>query len=94
MDRRAGRLLLCMLLATALMSQQSKLAWGAGSRHKKIRRISFCPGLINDLAEPRLLSQGEPEFQDVVAYMQKWCKELGTEVEGDGVVVLPHEQGL
>ena len=65
-------------------------------RHKKIRRISFCPGLINDLAEPRLLSQGEPEFQDVVAYMQKWCKELGTEleVEGDEVVVLPHEQGL
>jgi hypothetical protein len=58
---------------------------------KTISKVSFVPGWINDLAEPRLLSQGEPEFQEVVEYMDRWCKELGTQltVQGDEVVVCP-----
>ncbi len=56
---------------------------------KKIERVSFLPGWINELAEPRLLQHAEPEFQEVVDYMNGWCKELGTDltVEGDEVVV-------
>lgn len=41
MDRRADRLLLCMLLATALMSQQSNLAWGAGSDSAQQREATL-----------------------------------------------------
>ena len=58
---------------------------------KAITKVSFIPGWINDLAEPRLLTHGEPEFQEVVEYMDRWCKELGTQltVQGDEVVVCP-----
>jgi poly-gamma-glutamate synthesis protein (capsule biosynthesis protein) len=58
---------------------------------KQIAKVSFVPGWINDVAEPRLLSHREPEFQEVTDYMDRWCKELGTSlvVEGDEVVVCP-----
>ncbi|MBI2989118.1 MAG: CapA family protein [Deltaproteobacteria bacterium] len=56
---------------------------------KKIQKISFLPGWINDVAEPRFVAHGEPEFQEVVEYVEKWSRELGTEltVQGDEVVV-------
>ena len=60
-------------------------------RDKTVAKVSFVPGWINELAEPRLLAHGEREFQEVVDYMNGWCKELGTHlgVEGDEVVVIP-----
>jgi hypothetical protein len=60
-------------------------------QNKKIAKVSFVPGWINDLAEPRLLSHGEPEFQEVTDYVDQWCRELGTQltVQGDEVVVFP-----
>jgi poly-gamma-glutamate capsule biosynthesis protein CapA/YwtB (metallophosphatase superfamily) len=58
---------------------------------KSIVKVSFAPGWINDLAEPRLLKSTEPEFKEVTDYMNKWCQELGTRlsIEGDDVVVFP-----
>jgi len=56
-----------------------------------IERISFLPGWINDRAEPRFLTRNEPEFEEVVEYTNKWCRDLGTAltIEGDEVVVCP-----
>lgn len=58
---------------------------------RKIQRISFFPGWINEMVEPRFLTHKEPEFQEVVGYVDRWCQELGTglTVEGDEVVVYP-----
>jgi len=63
---------------------------------KAIAKVSFVPGWINELAEPRLLAHGEPEFQEVVEYMDRWCQELGTHlsVQGDEVVVCPPEGSI
>jgi poly-gamma-glutamate synthesis protein (capsule biosynthesis protein) len=60
-------------------------------KDKKIAKVSFVPGWINEVAEPRLLTHGEPEFREVVDYMDRWCQELGTKlvVENDEVVVCP-----
>jgi poly-gamma-glutamate capsule biosynthesis protein CapA/YwtB (metallophosphatase superfamily) len=60
-------------------------------QNKKITKVSFVPGWINDLAEPRLLSHHEPEFQEVTDYIDRWSAELGTRltVQGDEVVVCP-----
>lgn len=64
-------------------------------KDKEIEKISFLPGWINDLAEPRLLTHSEPEFQEVVDYVDRWCRELGTHltIDGDEVVVYP-EKGV
>jgi poly-gamma-glutamate capsule biosynthesis protein CapA/YwtB (metallophosphatase superfamily) len=58
-------------------------------QNKKIANVSFVPGWINELAEPRLLSRREPEFQEVTDYVDRWSKELGTQltVHGDEVAV-------
>ncbi|MBI2989113.1 MAG: CapA family protein [Deltaproteobacteria bacterium] len=58
---------------------------------KSLSRVSFVPVWINERSEPRFVTRGEPEFQQVVDYAKKWSKELGTEltVSGDEVVVWP-----
>ena len=65
-------------------------------KDKELQRVSFIPGWINELAAPRLLSHREAEFQEVVDYMDRWCKELGTDlsVQGDEVVVCPQQGSI
>ena len=60
-------------------------------RDKQLWRVSFLPALINDNSEPRFLKPDEPVFDDVVQYLNKLSRDLGSEfrVEGDEVVVLP-----
>jgi poly-gamma-glutamate synthesis protein (capsule biosynthesis protein) len=60
-------------------------------QNKEIAKVSFVPGWINDLAEPRLLNHSEPEFQEVTDYVTRWCRDLGTQltIQGDEVVVYP-----
>ena len=58
---------------------------------KAIKKISFYPGWVNERAEPRFLTHTEPEFEEVLGYTSKWCRQLGTALkrEGDEVVVWP-----
>jgi len=65
-------------------------------KDKELQRVSFIPGWINELAAPRLLTRREAEFQEVVDYMDRWCKELGTDlsVQGDEVVVCPQQGSI
>jgi len=54
-----------------------------------IRKVSFFPAWVNDRSEPEFLSRKDPRFQEVLDYVEPWCKSLGTRVvvEGDEVVV-------
>jgi len=58
---------------------------------KSIDKVSFFPGWVNDRAEPRLLSRDDSKFDEVLGYIERWCRPLGTTltVKGDEVVVLP-----
>ncbi|MBI4334340.1 MAG: CapA family protein [Chloroflexi bacterium] len=54
-----------------------------------IRRVSFLPVWINRQAEPELPERSDPRFDEVLAYENDWCEELGTRlrVEGNEVVI-------
>ncbi|MBI4331896.1 MAG: CapA family protein [Chloroflexi bacterium] len=56
---------------------------------KGIQRVSFLPTWINGRAEPEVLSGKDPRFQEVLNYVEPWCRELGTalRIEGDEVIV-------
>ncbi|MBI4332828.1 MAG: CapA family protein [Chloroflexi bacterium] len=54
-----------------------------------IAGVSFVPVWINQRAEPEILSRSDARFKEVVGYIDRWSKELGTSlsVEGDEVVL-------
>jgi poly-gamma-glutamate synthesis protein (capsule biosynthesis protein) len=56
----------------------------------QIKEVSFLPGQINDMAEPRFVGHDEPEFADTVKYISDMSAALGTRlrVNGDKVVVI------
>ena len=61
---------------------------------KRISKVSFFPGWVNDRAEPRLLSRDDSKFNEVLSYIERWCRPLGTSltVEGDEVMVYPQRR--
>jgi hypothetical protein len=61
---------------------------------KRISKVSFFPGWVNDRAEPRLLSRDDSKFNEVLSYIERWCRPLGTglTVEGDEVMVYPQRR--
>ncbi len=61
---------------------------------KAISKVSFYPGWVNDRAEPRLLSRDDSKFGEVLGYIERWCRPLGTRltVDGDEVVVYPQQK--
>jgi Bacterial capsule synthesis protein PGA_cap len=58
---------------------------------KKIRRVCFLPIMINNKAQPRILSRADKDFDDVLNYVKEITEnqEMNTKyvVEGDEVVV-------
>src|SRR5262249_29219287 len=58
---------------------------------KRIDRVAFLPIMINQRAQPQILSRDDARFDDVVSYVQEITdsQHLGTQysVEGDEVVV-------
>jgi hypothetical protein len=62
-------------------------------KNKAIERVSFFPVWINHNAEPRFLNQDESGFKEVVDYMSRWCKELGTHLQVSGDEVIVYQNG-
>lgn len=58
---------------------------------KKISRVCFLPIMINNKAQPRILSRTDPEFDEVFTYVKEITEVPGMKtkfvVEGDEVVV-------
>ncbi len=58
---------------------------------RKVTRVSCAPFMINEESQPRFVKQGEPEFQEILDYMNKITKsqKLATEyaVRGDEFVL-------
>lgn len=58
---------------------------------KSIRRIAFLPILINSRAQPEILKNGDPRFDDVLTYVREITESQNIatsyRVEGDEVVV-------
>ncbi|MBI4330102.1 MAG: CapA family protein [Chloroflexi bacterium] len=54
-----------------------------------VQKVSFLPGWVNQRAEPEFLARTDPRFDEVLRYIDPWCRELGATlaVEGDEVVV-------
>ncbi|MBI4333324.1 MAG: CapA family protein [Chloroflexi bacterium] len=54
-----------------------------------VQKVSFLPVWINQRAEPEVVSRSDSRFEEVLHYVDPWCKELGTAltIEGDEVVV-------
>jgi hypothetical protein len=60
-------------------------------QRKSIERIAFLPLMINNRAQPEVLKQGDPRFDDVVTYVREITESQNIStiyrVEGDEVVV-------
>ncbi|MBI4329687.1 MAG: CapA family protein [Chloroflexi bacterium] len=56
---------------------------------KGIEKVSFLICYTNQRAEPEFVSSNDPRFQEILQYIEPWCKQVGTtlRVEGDEVVV-------
>ena len=58
---------------------------------KKIKRVSFLPAIINQQAEPEILTSGDKRFSEIVKYMTDISRDQGIDteyvVEGDEVVI-------
>jgi poly-gamma-glutamate synthesis protein (capsule biosynthesis protein) len=58
---------------------------------KKIDRVCFLPIMINKRAQPEILSNGDPRFDDVVTYVREITEGQNIDttytVEGDEVVI-------
>ncbi|MBI4331364.1 MAG: CapA family protein [Chloroflexi bacterium] len=54
-----------------------------------ILKTAFRPCYTNQRVEPEVLSRNDPRFEEILKYIEPWCRELGTglSVEGDEVVV-------
>jgi len=57
----------------------------------EIREVSFLPLVINEFAQPRMLSQRDKEFQEVSGYVQELCQAAGLDTRftpGEDEVVI------
>jgi poly-gamma-glutamate synthesis protein (capsule biosynthesis protein) len=58
---------------------------------KKVSKVSFLPVLVNEDSQPRVLTQKDKEFGDVLKYMEKITKDQKIDikytVEGDEIMV-------